>query len=84
MDGVLVKDVHVTNIPFYQGMTHFKFWIELVARYGIWLQTHWMHEYTEADSQQGLMFGLEAMKFSLFNTSLLQNVTLVMCPKNVQ
>jgi len=43
-----------------------------------------MHEYTEADSQQGLMFGLEAMKFSLFNISLLQNFTLVMCPKNVQ
>jgi len=41
-----------------------------------------MHEYTEADSQQELMFGFESMKLSLFNTSLLQNVTLVMCPKN--
>jgi len=37
MDGVLVKKFHVTIIAYYQDMTHFKFWRELISRYGIWL-----------------------------------------------
>jgi hypothetical protein len=39
-----------------------------------------MCEYAEEDSQQGLMFRQEATKFSLLNTSILQNVTLVTGP----
>jgi hypothetical protein len=57
---------------------------QVLSRDGTWLQTHLMYEYAELDSQRGLMFGQDAVKFSLLNTSILQNVTFVSCPKNVQ
>lgn len=51
MAGPLVKKFHVTNVACYHDMAYFKFCLELVSRYGTWLQTYWMCEYTTADSQ---------------------------------